>query len=420
VLLVAAGGCAATVQTPRSPRPEAPPAAAPEPEAAPPPTAATAAAPVEATAAALDDADGGPDALAYDAVQELPDGEEGGDGDEAALDDGLENDDEETAGAAALEPAPHPLDGLSRAALKAMFLRDPPSVGSISLGRIHGGALVNGVRMPEGDAWIVRQPAFSYGTQETVDAVAHCINAVNEQFPGSPRLYVGHLSQKGGGRFPPHVSHQNGRDVDLGYYYSDEEPWYSQASVKNLDRARTWALVKAMVTDTDVELIIIARSIQQLLREHALEIGEDPHWLDEIFGGKTATMRPLIRHARGHGTHLHVRFYSPVARETGRRMYSILTALQKIDPPSSYITHRARKGDTLITLARRYRTSPQAIQRANKLRGNMLREGRFYRIPRKGGVQIVDEGPIVVPPRRLPPATPTGGVTLAGGAASTE
>lgn len=330
---------------------------------------------------------------------------EGGDeGEDASIDDGFEDTSQE-GDVVAQELPPHPFEGLDAAQLKARYLKDPTSLGTIALGRIRGGALINGVQMPEGEAWIVRQPKAAWGTQETIDAISHCINSVHKQFPETPKLYIGHISRKNGGRFPPHVSHQNGRDVDLGYYYSVDEGWYTRAHIKNLDRARTWALVKAFVVDTDVELIIIDRRIQALLREHAESIGEDSHWLDQIFGGKTRTLRPLIRHARGHATHIHVRFYSPIARETGRRIYTTLVKLKRIRPPTFYIRHRVRKGQTLAYLARRYRTSVRAIKRANRIRGTMIREGRVYRIPRKGGVASVEEeGPIVVPPRRLPPS----------------
>lgn len=330
---------------------------------------------------------------------------EGGDeGDDASIDDGFEDTDQE-GDVVAQELPPHPHEGLDHAQLRAMYLKDPTSLGSVALGRIRGGALINGVQMPEGEAWIVRQPKAAWGTRETVEAISHCIDKVSKQFPDTHKLYIGHISRKNGGRFPPHVSHQNGRDVDLGYYYEGEEDWYTRAHIKNLDRARTWALVRAFVTDTDVELIIIDRRIQVLLREHAESIGEDSHWLDQLFGGKTRSLRPLIRHARGHATHIHVRFYSPIARETGRRIYQTLIKLKRIEPTTRYISHRVRKGQTLASLARRYRTTIRAIKRANRIRGTMIREGRVYRIPRKGGVASVEEeGPIVVPPRRLPPS----------------
>jgi penicillin-insensitive murein endopeptidase len=191
--------------------------------------------------------------------------------------------------------------------------------------------------------------------------------------------------------------------VDLSYYYTTDDPWYTRAHAKNLDRARTWALVKAFITETDVQYIFINHSIQRLLREHALSIGENPHWLDQIFGGKTATLRPIIRHARGHATHIHVRFYNPIAQETGRRLYPLLIKHKTIRPPTYYIRHRVRKGQTLSHLARRYNTSTRAIRRANRLRSNMIRAGRVYKIPRSGGVPRGMDEPVTIPPRRLPP-----------------
>ncbi len=326
------------------------------------------------------------------------------------LDDGVEVEAPSKTAAVQKLP-PHPLIGFSTKQLRSKYVKDPTSFGSISLGKIRGGALINGMKMPSGEGWIVRAPQFAWGNRETVDAISHCIKKVHSQFPDTPDLNIGHISRKRGGRFPPHRSHQNGRDVDLGYYYTSDDIWYAHANTKNLDRARTWALVRAFITDTDVELILIDRSIQSLLREHALRIGEDPHWLDQIFGGKTASMRPIIRHARGHATHIHVRFYSPVAQETGRRMYNTLIKIKNIHPPTYYIRHRVKKGQTLSHLARRYHTSQRSIRRANRLRGTMLREGRVYLIPRSGGVAPVDDEPIVIPPRRLPPASSAKGKT---------
>jgi LysM repeat protein len=111
----------------------------------------------------------------------------------------------------------------------------------------------------------------------------------------------------------------------------------------------------------------------------------------------------LIRHAPGHATHLHVRFYSPRAQESGRRLYSSLARKGLLRPAVSFVRHRVRRGQTLIRLARRYRTTPKAIRRANGLRSNLIRVGRVYKIPRRGGVPRPPAGPIVVPPRRLPP-----------------
>jgi len=60
-----------------------------------------------------------------------------------------------------------------------------------------------------------------WGTQETVDFLIAAANKVNEQFPGTPKMYIGDISSQGGGRLNRHVSHQSGRDVDVSYFMKE-------------------------------------------------------------------------------------------------------------------------------------------------------------------------------------------------------
>jgi penicillin-insensitive murein endopeptidase len=197
------------------------------------------------------------------------------------------------------------------------------------------------------------------------------------------------------------VSHQSGRDVDAGYYYTDASKWYSRAHKKNLDCARTWTFIRALITKTDVQAIFMDRSIQHLLKQYALSIGENPAWLDSLFGGPLSSDRAIIRHISGHKTHVHIRFYNPIAQRTGLRVYKMLLAHHKIEPPTYYIKVKVRRGWTLSKLARRYKTTVRALKRANRLRSTRIYAGRRYKVPRKGGVASVGE--LVIPPRRLPP-----------------
>lgn len=295
----------------------------------------------------------------------------------------------------------HPLDGLDDAAILALLRDAPEQLGSMSLGTPNGGRLVNGVRLPEDPRWEIIGAPSTWGTQETVDALLRSVRAVHAAFPDTKPLYIGHISSEHGGPLAPHLSHQSGRDVDVSYYYAGEERWFTRATAKNLDRARSWALVRAFITLTDVELILIDASIQRLLREHAESIGEDHAWLDEVFRGGSRGPA-LIRHASGHGTHIHVRFYSPIARETARRAAPAMIELGLIEPPQVFAYHRAKKGDTLGKLARQYGTTVPAIQRANGLRSTVIIAKQTYRIPRPGAVPPAPS-PVTVPPRRLPP-----------------
>ena len=295
---------------------------------------------------------------------------------------------------------PHPLGHLSTKQLRALLRDKPSALGSISIGLPHAGALFNGQPMPKSDQWTIVNPRETWGTAETIQALAHCIRVVNNKHPGTRPIRIGDISQRRGGRLTPHVSHQSGRDVDLGFYYTDASKWYTRAGKRNLDVARTWTLVKALITEADVEFIFIDTSIQQLLREHALALQEDAIWLDSVFGGPRSDKRPIVRHIPGHKTHLHIRFYNPVAQKTGQRTYQLLLERRLITAPTRYIHRKVRRGDTLRSLARRYGTTPKALKLANRLRSSRIYAGRTYKIPQRGGIAPVRA--FVVPPRRLP------------------
>ncbi|HVU00117.1 MAG TPA: penicillin-insensitive murein endopeptidase [Polyangiaceae bacterium] len=229
--------------------------------------------------------------------------------------------------------APLPAPRLSDQEIAVYALRDPSALGPLSIGSPARGALRNGVQMPEGPLWHVVEPARSYGAPEAIASIGRAIETVARELPGGPVLYVGQLSAEHGGYLRPHRSHQSGRDVDLGYYYQGGTGWYARANAKNLDRPRTWALVRALASDPNVEAIFIDRSVQLLLREYALSQGVDRTELDEkIFEGTKRGRPTLVRHEWGHLTHLHVRFRCPDAVETGRRAAPVLARLGKISP----------------------------------------------------------------------------------------
>ena len=324
-----------------------------------------------------------------------------GDPEEEEMDDGLELPEPEPE-AAARRP---PLADLTDAQIERMIQQDPALLGSMSVGFAGAGALFNGIPMPEGEQWNRVDPGHAWGTKETIDSLVRCIGVVHGQFAGTPMMHIGHISAKDGGPLSPHVSHQAGRDVDISYFLLAQDRWYQRATARNLDAPRTWAFVKALLTESDVELILIDSSIQQLLKAHARASGEDEAWLDEVFQLGSKHARPIIRHAKGHATHLHVRFYNPVAQEMGRRAYPLLIKHDKIKPPSVYVQHKAKKGETLGSLANKYATTAKAIQAANGLHSTRITAQRTYRIPRAGGIKL-PPGPIAVPSRRLPPKSP--------------
>jgi murein endopeptidase len=304
-------------------------------------------------------------------------------------------------------PIAHPLLGKGNAEIERMVQSDLASLGSMSFGTATRGGLINAVFLPNDSRWVSVDPSHAWGTEETIDYLVTAIDAVHAEFPDSHPLFIGDLSRQRGGYLQPHLSHQSGKDVDVSYFYTRDPKWYARATASNLDRQRSWAIIRAIISRTDVQYIFIDRRVQRLLRSYAEAIGEDREWLESVFDGIPGEPA-IIRHEPGHDTHFHVRFFNPVAEETARRCYTALVQHKKLLPMRYNVTHKAKRGDTLTGIAKKYGTTVAALMRANNMRKSTIQADKTYLIPRNGGA--VPAAPLQVPPRRVPPPArpPTG------------
>lgn len=274
-----------------------------------------------------------------------------------------------------------PLSSLGELELAERIQKDIGSLGSLSVGRPNRGQLINGVPLQESELFHIVVPEACFGTEETIFYLTRATRAVHAAHPGTRQLAIGHISRQGGGYLRPHKSHQSGRDVDVGFFYSTRDTWYRRATANNLDLPRTWTFLRALVTETDVEMVFVASYIQTLIRRYAESLGEDRAFLHALFDGD-GPRGPVFRHAPGHATHFHVRFFSPFAERAAQAALSTLVASGVIAQPTSVVLHKAKKGETLGMLARKYGTTVQAIQRENGLRrSTTIQAKKFYRIP---------------------------------------
>jgi penicillin-insensitive murein endopeptidase len=193
--------------------------------------------------------------------------------------------------------------------------------------------------------------------------------------------------------------------VDISYFYNNGARWYARGTAKNLDLPRNWAFVRALITETDVDLILIDRSIQVLLEQYALSQGEDKAWLSSLFRGAPGQLRPIIRHAPGHATHIHIRFSNPIAQETARRCHALLLEAKLTHAPQRYLSHKVKKNETLGMISRKYGVTVARLRQVNGLKSSLIREKSIVRVP------IAARGPepptagarVRIPARRLPP-----------------
>jgi LysM repeat protein len=339
--------------------------------------------------------------------------------DDDADDEAAGDDDEETtvADGEGEIPSSIPVDDTLRYSLdvkqeelEPRFCSNLESLGSISVGFNDAGRLINAARMPEHDAWELVVPEYAWGTAETVDSLQKAALAVRELHPTAAALRINHIGRKDGGYLRPHRSHQAGRDADLGFYYrAGVGPGGLRGNrIPYMELAQNWALLRSLITMTDVQVILVDKKVQAALYAHALTVGEDKGWLDSIFHAGSAS---LVQHARRHRDHFHVRFFSPRSQELGRRVQPILAKR----PDENRMIHRIRSGDTLGAIARKYGSTVAMIQKANGMRNSFLKLGRTISVPMRGPCTMCPQPPpFVVPSRRMPPAQTV--VTQSGGA----
>jgi LysM repeat protein len=288
---------------------------------------------------------------------------------------------------------------LSDADLEKLWKENRKSLGTLSVGFTDAGRVLNSEPFPCDGPWTVVTPANAWGTTETIEYLKAAFENVNRQFPDA-YTRLNHISKREGGYLRPHRSHQSGRDVDLGFFYRGGGVPGPKMKKREtiMDLARNWALVKSVVTLTDVQMILVDHRVQAVLYEYALSIGEDREWLDSLFH---AGANSLIKHARSHRDHFHVRFYNPRAQELGRRVQPLMAKSGELQ---QVVYHRIKRGDVLGRIAKKYGVTVSALRKVNGAGAKVLRVGRSLVIPMRGPcTNCPVPPPVVVPPRRLPP-----------------
>ncbi|UCF47837.1 MAG: penicillin-insensitive murein endopeptidase [Myxococcales bacterium] len=194
---------------------------------------------------------------------------------------------------------------------------------SVSVGYPNRGLLRFGMRINDDRDMRVKVGSQDsrHGTGELVRLIERAAKDVAFRYPRA-NLTVGDLSRPGGGRFRPHVSHQSGRDVDLGFYLLDRRSTpvnvdlfvrlnnkgmgVQWGNLYKFDAARNWALIESLLSSptTDVQHIFVANPVKRRLIHQAVKEGANP---EVLMRAKRVITQP--RHGAPHRSHFHVRIY---------------------------------------------------------------------------------------------------------------
>jgi murein endopeptidase len=187
-----------------------------------------------------------------------------------------------------------------------------------SIGEPWAGRLQHPTELPPGAGYVIRRPYRAFGTESTIALVERAIHQTLAAFPDEHVLAIGDISAETGGPISQHRSHQAGRDIDVGLFYTEQPDDYPanfvHADEDNLDCAATFKLLQSFVATQDddggVQMIFLDFDVQGILYHWALDHGFSEARLDRIFQyphGRGSS-EGIVRHVAGHDNHMHVRF----------------------------------------------------------------------------------------------------------------
>lgn len=198
--------------------------------------------------------------------------------------------------------------------------------GALSRGKPARGRLTNGIQLPESDLYDRGHERWLWGSSHTLRNLLQGLGEFRYSSGYEGSIVIGSISRRRGGRFPPHRSHQSGRDVDIRLPLLPGLPTTVAPNADEIDWAASWELVRALVETQEVEVIFLEGPLQRRLYQAALWEGVIAEDLKPIIAwpNRQGNEKALVRHSRGHDGHIHVRFRcgpeEPRCRPRRRRM----------------------------------------------------------------------------------------------------
>jgi pSer/pThr/pTyr-binding forkhead associated (FHA) protein len=188
---------------------------------------------------------------------------------------------------------------------------------AFSIGAPHDGRLENAIQFPENDQLYKRRaPNIMWCGSYMAEHLQWAIAKFRYTYEFEGDMVVADMSQKHGGPFDPHKSHQAGRDVDIwlptlkGVYKRDHLEKERKPFWPEVDWFALYGFLKALHETKAVHAVFLDYQLQPLVYEAAKLMGATDQELDEMItwpkGEHSRTS--LLQHSAGHLQHIHVRF----------------------------------------------------------------------------------------------------------------
>lgn len=184
------------------------------------------------------------------------------------------------------------------------FRKDAESQGGPSSGR-----LVRGLLLPLSPLWKRGKRDEMWASSHTVAVLIDAFTRLRVDAGYDGEVYIGSISRRRGGKFPPHVSHRTGLDIDIRLPLLPTVPLETYPTPDAVDWPALWELVEALLETGEVSVIFFDQRLQKHLYWAALQDGQTPEELAPVlqWPRKDRPNESIVRHARSHKGHIHVR-----------------------------------------------------------------------------------------------------------------
>ncbi|MFO7561433.1 MAG: penicillin-insensitive murein endopeptidase [Enhygromyxa sp.] len=188
---------------------------------------------------------------------------------------------------------------------------------AISVGAPKNGKLLNGIQFPADDKlYKRRKPYIMWCSSHMAKHLREAIAGFRYTYDFQGELVVADMSQKRGGKFPPHQSHQAGRDVDIwlpslkGVYQKNHLQRDRRPNPEEADWFALYGFLKALHETGEVQAVFLAYELHDRVYQAAKLMGASDEELDEMIAYPRGAhyRKTLLQHSAGHTHHVHVRF----------------------------------------------------------------------------------------------------------------
>ena len=209
--------------------------------------------------------------------------------------------------------------------LKRVFYTTPnEDKKSFSIGDTRDGYMINGQPLPSPSLIIRQHPVqyergLIYGTQNLIKVLMDTAQTMQKKFPGTI-MYMGNMGAREGGDIPYSISHNSGRDADIGFYYTDEKGKFfhpnhlykinrnlqtrtEEGKTLTFDLEKNTTLVETLLTHPKINLqfIFLAKYIRNAVQKELVRRGASEDLLNRF--------EQVVQAQAAHNDHFHIRIY---------------------------------------------------------------------------------------------------------------